>query len=197
MLRDMEKGAFRAIVAYNTPRDPRRDLEDAVVDSWLRGKHPTARLIDHAEKSYDITFRLAYTRRPWAEYLSDGDSITGRPGYLWHAMFYMRGVGVRAKDLWGNSYLTLARDHLVFLSIDDPLHVDFSFPAVDDPQTIADDIASCMEAVLSACRSTDSLKEYMQREAWHSPNIDPRLQMATAWTIVDESTVPISIFSAG
>jgi hypothetical protein len=67
-LRDLEPGGVQAALAFNDREIPGTDLDDPVVDSWVRRAHPDARrLIDHAESSYDISFRLGFSCRPWAD----------------------------------------------------------------------------------------------------------------------------------
>ena len=195
-LRDLEQGAFRSTASYNTCYDPDPKLNDPVVDAWRRGTHADADLIDHAERK-GITFRLAYSRRPWTDWIADGSPITGTPGYLWHGLFYLRKRYIRLEDLWTNGDLDLhqTRAHFIYLSCDTISHVGISFPAVDDPKAITNDLGACLRAVLSASSllSTSDNSEQLSALKW---DVDPRVQILTPWTIVDETTVPITIFSA-
>lgn len=198
MLLDLEKGALRALSSYNAYRDPHPKLDDPMVAYWVRGEHPEVSLMEHAEQSYDIAVRIAYTQRPWANPLAQGGSVTGTPGYLWHVIFYLRRRGLLPSRLWRDSYLDLtgARSHLVSVSHSGPSHVSFAFPATDPAKSIANDVGACLHAVLSGSQPFGGTGDYERFEARMKGDVDPRVQIDTPWTIVDESTTPITIFSA-
>ncbi|MFJ6633324.1 Swt1 family HEPN domain-containing protein [Streptomyces sp. NPDC091376] len=197
-LRDLEKGAFTAFAAYNREYYPGREIADPVVAAWVREEHPTAkRLIKHAQLQYDVVFRLSYTIRPFATAPSDGAAISGGAGLLWRATFHMRGQEVRPSTLWRDSYLDLsARQLLVHMLIDHGT-VSFTFPAVDDSKRVADAIGEAFDAVLLSARPYRGLSE---RELVESPmrsiHLDPRIQINSVWNVVDDTTVPITIFGA-
>jgi hypothetical protein len=194
-LRDLEKGAFRSLASYNDERDP-ECAGDPVTDGWIEGNHRDADLIDHFDRK-GVRFRLAYSRRPWSDVLASNAPITGTPGYLWHAMFYLAGRYVLPGKLWSDSSLDLnsTRSRIIYLSCQDLSTVNFAFPAVDGHQTLADDIGACLRAVMAASQLTgpdDEVAHYAERRR----HIDPRVQVDSPWAIVNEMTVPITIFSA-
>lgn len=196
-LRDIDAGAFRAVAAYNRGTKPDRRLDDPLVDAWVGGSHPdAARLLKHAQSNYDIQFHLRYSRRPWAEQRERDEPITTRSGYLWHAQF----VGSRPVDirkLWCDTGLDVAKELVVYMTANDPFAVEFSFAAVDNATEIADAIGSCFDAVLTHPyyhwdASLDASEQWLRRHG----DLDARVQIATAWSIVDDSTKPITMFAA-
>lgn len=48
-----------------------------------------AHLRKHCRRNYGIEFRLHYSRRPWAAPPPEDDTITGTPGYIWHATWQL------------------------------------------------------------------------------------------------------------
>jgi hypothetical protein len=119
-LRDLEPGGLEAAVAFNDREIPGTDLDDPVVDGWIRRAHPDARrLIDHAESNYGISFRLGFSRRPWADSYREGKPVSRREGYFWHALFVLHSEGIEPRNLWNDHYLAKpsARDALVLVCI--------------------------------------------------------------------------------
>ncbi|MDX3854160.1 Swt1 family HEPN domain-containing protein [Streptomyces sp. AK02-01A] len=197
-LRDLEKGAFTAYASYNREFGAPGDLNDPVVAAWVREEHPTAqRLIRHADRQYDVIFRLSYTIRPYAEALQHGAPITGSEGLLWKATFHLRGQEVRPSALWRESYLDRnARQLLVHMLLDHGT-VAFTFPAVDDGNRVADAIGDAFDAVLLNVRPRrGSTERELSESPMRSIHLDPRIQKDSGWTTVDDSTVPISLFGA-
>jgi len=202
-MRDLEDGAFRAVTHFNGQRQPDSDLDDPVVAAWVRDEHPDARrLVNHAARSYEVYFRLAYSRRPWSDKYTEGTSITGNPGYLWHALFSLHGEGYEVANLWNEHEISrpVTRNGIVYLCADSPGSVDISFAAVDDSNRIADSIGDCFDSVLNASRrglrggrSDDAYIKWEER----ARNLDPRVQVSTAWSMVDISMTPISLFGTG
>jgi len=154
-LRYLEPGGLRAALSFNDLEVPDGDLDDPVVEGWLRAAHRDARrLVAHAESSYDISFRLAFSHRPWADSYREGQAISGREGYLWHAIFVLHSEGIEPENLWNDHYLAkpATRNTLVLLCMDTPHAVNASFAAIDDPQTVSDAIGDCFDAVINASR---------------------------------------------
>jgi Swt1-like HEPN len=201
-MRDLETGAFKAVTSFNKRAMPAEELDDPVVAAWGRGEHPDARrLIAHAERNYDVFFRLTYSRRPWADAYHSGTKISGRPGFLWHAVFDLHGDGFEVANLWNDYEMSRPRMRrsIVFLCADSPTSVDVSFAAVDDPQAVADLIGDSFDAVLRASRygwREGSLEDGFDKWAERAANLDPRVQVSSAW-LIDESTTPITIFRTG
>lgn len=197
-LRDLNDGALRAVNAYHRQCEPDQALDDPLVASWIRAEHEDARrLIQHAERQYEVYFQLRYSRRPWADKGDSAGSVSGTPGFLWHASFYCAGANPRnLRALWNDSYLRFARERLVFLVADDPFAIEFSFAAVEDPSEIADAIGGCFDAILT---NQSYSWGYDKIDAWQETyrNFDPRVQVASPWsTDVSDAPVPISMFGA-
>lgn len=202
-LRDLEHGAFRAVTDFNNQRQPDPDLDDPIVAAWVREEHPDARrLIKHAAQNYEVHFRLVYSRRPWSQGRRTGTRITGSLGYLWHAVFLIRADGFEVADLWNDHDISrpATRNNIVYLCTDSPQSVDISFAAVDDPKRVADSIGDCFDSVLNASRigwrgdrSLGAVEKWRER----ARNLDPRVQVSTAWSMVDISMAPISLFDTG
>jgi hypothetical protein len=196
-LRDLEQGAFRALASYNDRHTPDRvDDSDAVAVSWLGEQHPVAqRLIGHARREYDTLLLVRKSRRPW----SAGDlSDSSQPGQLWHADVRLRGRYIDARALWSYDYVAAIRPLLVHLVADDCRRVGFTFSAADDGEAVADAIGHAFEAVLLVSRPgypSQEQEERLLRRARDRP--DFRFLADTTWNIVDETTLPISLFGAG
>ena len=208
-LRDLEKGAFRALAHFNRREMPDPALDDPLVDMWARDAHPTARrLIKHAESNYDVSFRLNFSRRPWAPLYGEGSVISGRPGYLWHAVFTLHRDGYEMPFFWNDSYVDrpTVKDEIVFACADSPNSLDLSFAAVSDPVCVANAIGNCFDAILDASRRGWREKDldygpgvaidHYKRWAAQGSRLGPRVQAMTTWAFVDASTTPISIFGA-
>ena len=94
---------------------------------------------------------------------------------------------------------------LLYLTATDPFSIELTFPAVEDPALVADAIGKSFDALtLHIVRGwrppTGPMANY---EKWlakwmeHHRSLDPRLQIATEWAIVDDSMAGrISMFGA-
>ena len=195
-LRDLERGSFLALASYNDKRTPGRiDPSDPVAVGWLGSQHDDARrLIGHARGQYDTSLLLRKSRRPWSR--EDLDE-PARPGQFWHADFILRGRHVDARQLWRYDYMVEVRPLLLHMLADNPWRVEFTFAAVDDGQAVADAIGKVFDAVLLVS-SSGPLSEEQERRWEHRVKSSPdfRLLSGTGWNIVDETTVPISLFGA-
>ena len=67
----------------------------------------------------------------------------------------------------------------MYLSSDNTSHVGISFPAVDDPKVIANNLGACLHAVLSVSRTLSVNDNYEQLSARSKRDIDPRVQIMT------------------
>jgi hypothetical protein len=196
-LRDLDQGAFKAVAAFNRQRQPVHGLDDPVVAGWIRNEHPDARrLRQHAESQYDVSFILRYSRRPWADRRSEDEPVTGRAGYFWHAVWYVRSGQLDLRGLWEDSYLDRHRDLLVYVCANGPSAVDVSYPAVDDPSAIADAIGNVFDALLM--NSGMYARNHGWDEGWATrlADLDARVQTDSPWSVVDDTTVPITMFRA-
>lgn len=200
-LRDIDGGAYQAMAAYNRRDTPHRELDDPLVRLWVRGEASGFGIVEHARRQYDTNFSLQCSRRPWAETLADGSPISGTVGWLWHACWY----GARIRDLgdwWRDGYLDLDqwRDLIVYVCAD-PFSIEVSFAACDDPVAIAEGIEHCFQPVLQhQIRGVPaSLARWeAETEAWnaHAADLDPRVQVNAGWNVLDDTTFPVTVFSA-
>jgi hypothetical protein len=201
-LRDLDANAFDTVAAYNRQRKPDEALSDPLVDAWVRTSHPDARrLVGHAEGNHDLGFALRYSRRPWAAPCVGDSPVSRTPGYLWHAAWYLGRTELEPRRLWADNRLDRYRDLVVFVAFSGPSTVEVSFAAVDDPTRIADAIGAFFDAVLvndSPIRQRDLADAGDEHDRWVNANsdLDTRVQVGSAWTIVDDSTTPITMFSA-
>ncbi|MGN7149367.1 Swt1 family HEPN domain-containing protein [Arthrobacter sp. SAFR-179] len=193
-LRDLERGAFITVASFNRRRRvlPAEHM-DPVADGWANGKHLDAmRLLSHGENQYDVSFQLHKSRRPWAapSVLADGGA-----GMLWHADFYSRKSTIDIEALWRSSYFPPVNDCLLYLEAESPNHLTFTFSAVEDPHAVADAIGSAFDAVLSS----PSYGERPPTMQWlrNAREISYKITSGSAWTVIDESTLPVSIFGTG
>jgi hypothetical protein len=193
-LRDLERGAYIACASYNMRRtpDPKKH-QDPITAGWIDRQHDGARLIDHAESIHDVRFVLSTSRRPWATYPT---SLEKAPGVLWHAAFFLRRSTVDVKKLWRDVHGISPL--IVHLISDQPGHVEFTFSAVDDAAIVADAIEHAFDCVLGS-RWHGPREGVADGVAWQQrmSTIDYRVLSGSLWSLVNETTLPISIFGAG
>jgi hypothetical protein len=196
MLRDLEPGALRAILAYTRKDVPEQTLDDPLVDAWSRGGHATARrLIQHATNQYNVRFQLCYSIRPWAK-RDEGSAISGQAGALWHACWYVRTNPVDIKKLWDEYPIRKLAPLVVFVDSAFLGRIDISFPAVDDPDSIADAIGFCFDAILTSIDYYGDYEDHIAKWKQQRNELGPIVQISSPWNSVDDSMIPISIFGA-
>jgi len=193
-LRDLERGAFIAVATYNDRwRPDDTDSKSAIVSGWIQGEHQTARrLLDHAQRQYETTLQLRQSFRPWGR---APDGATTASPKLWHADFLMGGRSVDVGKLWRE----IAERELARLAIHvavDRYSVGFVFSDNDDPEQIADAIGEAFDAVLLS-RSLSDDRPSWDAETKLAAEMDFRIKVDTAWNIIDSTTLPVSMFSAG
>ena len=192
-LRDLERGAFIAYASYNRRFWPEGG-DDLVTRDWVEHEHPDAqRLVRHAERNYDTKLILRWSRRPWGA----RQGAIHAPGRLWHADFVMRGRALDPAALWRDSAMNAVRPLLVHLLADDPWSIGLTFSAADSSEAISDAIGAAFDAVLMTSRETtpDDVGVGPWSQGWGA--VDFRLKHRSGWSIVDETTVPITSFGAG
>lgn len=197
-LRDLELGAFKALASYTMRSEVRSGRStDAVTQGWIDRQHETAqRLIEHAVQQYETHFHLRASCRPWATWPAD---FNNAPGILWHAEFYLGDRAIDVSQLWHDTSLREVRKLFVHLLSDNLHHVEVTFSCVDDAQEIADAIGRVFDAVLmvSRHRGMGWSPEVDDRFRRLVRGIDYRVEYASAWGTVDDSTIPITLFGAG
>jgi hypothetical protein len=84
------------------------------------------------------------------------------------------------------------------LCADSPNSIEVSFSAMDDPQTIADAIGRCFDAVIRNIGFGRMFTDDFQWQQWREryAELDPRVQISTPWSSIDESMQGVSVFSA-
>lgn len=200
-LRDLESGAFKACASYNRQTIPDRDRDsDPITVGWIREEHEVAdRLVKHARSNYDVQIRVAASKRPWGEW---GDTLSDSTGLLWHANFYLGGQrSIDMQDLW-NEVASIR--HLIVHAHVDTWEVKFTFSDADDGKEVSDAIGRAFDAVLVTSRNgpmfaIDDEVRTSKIEAWQEQvrRIDFRILSGSPWSFVDDTTTPISMFSAG
>lgn len=191
-LRDLERGAFITLASYNSRRPVRAsDPVDPLIDGWVTKNHPDAeRLVAHADGQYEVSFELRTSRRPWAAPGASG------PGKLWHAEFYSRRFPFDVAELWRNSYFAKPRDLVIHVEANSPHSLSFTFADVDDHQEIADAIGNTFDSLLTS-HSRSSVESSPYEWQRRARELNYRIAAGSGWNIVDESTLPISIFGSG
>ncbi len=194
-LRDLNGGAFRATSSFNDQSRPNKEWSDILVRDWVHGTHSDAHLIEHANRQYDTSFRLAVSKRPWAESLPPDDGELGsRAGYVWHACWYFRGGW--AFDLarfWRD--IAIHKDLIMLVCADSSSSLQVSFSALEDQRQVSDVIGRCFDAALTNRgyhRSEDDPFDWARRFA----NVDPRVHAGTPWAGVDPAWEECNLFSA-
>lgn len=194
-LRDLERGAFIACASYNRRRTPDpKQHRDPITVGWIARQHGGARrLIEHADTIYDVSFALLTSRRPWATYPAE---LENAPGILWHAVFHLRRSEIDLKKLWREAHGISPL--IVHLIADYPGHVEFTFSAMDDAPLIAKAIEHAFNCVLGS-RRYGAREDPEDWDLWRQRMgaIDYRVQSGSGWSIVDETTLPLSTFGAG
>jgi len=201
-LRDLERGASRFYGAYVRTSGPGQYARDPVVRGWVAGEHPDAeRLLGHAERQYEVRFRLACSVRPWGE-LAAGETLSGTPGALWHARWSIGRGEVEPAKLWAAlaSYRD-ARELLVHVLLLSPWEVEVTFASADDATAVADGIGNCFDALLVHGRrasgapdfgETDEAYERWRREGERLPG---RVRVGELLSEFDPDA-PYTIFAA-
>jgi hypothetical protein len=191
----LERGAFITLATYNSRWRPQAtNASDPILDGWINKNHDDAhRLIKHAADQYEVSFDLKISRRPWAGGPST-PPVSG-PGKLWHAEFYSLRIPIDIAGLWRSGYFAKARDLVIHVEANSPHSVSFTFADVDDHNEIADAIGNTFDALLTSRTRIDdtSTLEWLRS----ARELNYRIAAGTGWNIVDESTLPISIFGSG
>jgi hypothetical protein len=192
-LRDLERGAYITLATYNSRWRPRTGSDpNPIIDGWINKSHTDAqRLIDHADKQYEVSFDLRISGRPWAT--SQAAPAPG-PGKLWHAEFYSSRFPIDLQELWRTGYFAKPRDLVIHVEANSPHSVSFTFADVDDHDEIADAIGNAFDAILTSRGRGESSDHEWQRAA---RELNYRIAAGSGWNIVDETTLPISIFGSG
>ena len=196
-LRDLEGGAFRAASSFNRQWRVPEQWNDPLVETWVKGHHKTAqRLIEHAERQYETSFDLYCSTRPWVTSTHPTPPLSGTRGYIWHARWHMRGRGLNLRRFWEDDALDAWRETILLICATTPRSIEISFPALEDPGAVAAAIGTAFDLILYHQMWGDSpLEDY---KGWGEINadLDPRVRTYSAWSIVEDSIRPISIFGA-
>jgi hypothetical protein len=107
----------------------------------------------------------------------------------------MRGSGIDIPSLWQDLESSEVGRLLLHLEAHSAHHVGFTFSAVDDDTEVADAIGNAFNSLLLNVsyghRADDSTWSRRMRD------MDYRIVSGDGWTLVNETTVPISNFGAG
>ena len=196
-LRDLDAGARRFYASYLRTSAPPPKSRDKLARAWIRGQHPAAaRLLEHAERQYDVRFQLRYSTRPWASPPTI-NGISGTPGALWHAEWLIGAREVPILELWQRLHRGGLQQRLVHL-----LHggatITATFPAIDAPDATADAIGDLFDALLTVSRplpSTGDFSEPVERWRTGADQLPRRVQVDTPLALHDYD-LPFSLFGA-
>jgi len=67
---------------------------------------------------------------------------------------------------------------------------------LEDPKVVADAIGSCFDVILMRLRRGLSINSDYLHWGKQYADLDPRIQAGGPWAIVDDSTIPITLFGA-
>ena len=187
-MKDLEQGAWEAVSTYNDTISIERELDDPVVDSWLReGCADARRLVGHAERSYDTSFTLEYSVRPWVTppAIAGTSPLCGREGVLWSIRFLLRRNRVDPRQLlmqW-NEHNPMP-ECVVHLLANDPAHLRFTISSLEDPIVVIETIGELFDIVLTCAAQWSDYSGDVS--AWHQAigRLDHRAQSDTRLAIV-------------
>ena len=191
-LRDLEPGARRALESFNR-QSLLSEPTDSLHAAWVEGGHRDAqRLLEHAERSYDVAFQLFESWRPWARPTEAPDK-----GRLLHATWLLRdGASLAPRDFWSDSTLDYAgvRDLIVTVVHDSDMTMTVTFSGADDATAIADAIGKCFDLVL---RHRDRHPGVTKRQRWYfdAQGLDWRVHLGDALVVATDDQ-PFSVFRA-
>jgi hypothetical protein len=197
LLRDLEDGAWRALIAHNVDSELQWIEEaDPVVAGWVKKQHEAAHLVDHAARNHSVDFRLTWSKRPWATY-EKGETITGREGFFIHATFHLQQSFVLPRMLWDQfgSPKNVVQQGLVYLLADSPYSPSFTFAAVDGGDLVNAEIANAFNAVMVAKRGGNPPKHWLDSWRTQSAVLDHRVLVDSALNVAYPDT-PFPIFWA-
>jgi hypothetical protein len=151
----------------------------------VREQHEDAvRLINHAERQYETVFDLRYSRRPWATAPVPQQTISGVPGFIWHATWHFRsGRSLDLEAFWRE--VEYWSDPFLLVCAAFPSSLSVSFAAVEDPNAVANAIGKCFDAALMSLGRGAAIDSISWQKRYSE--IDPRVHTFSAWTIVDAS----------
>jgi hypothetical protein len=191
ILRDLERGAFIAVSEYNNRWVPPHDSDNPIITGWIDGEHEVARrLVDHADRQYDTRLQVRRSIRPWAAVVDSNDQA----GVLWHVDFVTGGRTLNVERFW-DDVLDSPIDELLVWADLDSWKVGLTFSGADDKSKIADAIGVAFDIVLTS-RALTGPKEW-RLQAAHYSDLDHRINVESVWNIVDDTTLPMSMFESG
>jgi hypothetical protein len=195
LLRDLEHGA-RIFYSSAVREDVDIPARDPMAKQWIKGRHEVAgRLLDHARRQYDTSFRLGAGRRPWAA--TEVDRVSGSAGYVWHANWILGSRELRAEALWRSvSERTGGGERIVHLLMPSPFQATATFAAVDDVGAVADTIGAVFDSVLET--SVPTARGLGEDSDWGTATreLPAKVQTYTPLALYDPYN-PFSIFGAG
>ncbi len=200
VLRNLEAGARIALEAHNVQwQFEERNEADPIVTGWLLKEHPDAlRLVDHALTNYDVELQLRWSKRPWAK-LGRRRNLAGLRGIYIHATFVLRRSFVDPAWFWQELIApnrSLQR-LLVYLVVDDPYTLSFTFAAVDGADLVNGAIGNAFDAVLMGGRPGTIPFDALKDKDWArgAEKLDPRIQINAPLNVAHPEQ-PFSVFGA-
>jgi hypothetical protein len=200
VLRDLEAGALRFYTSYLNTQPLRGNANDPLAYAWVAGRHPTAaRLLGHADRQYDVRFRLGYSVRPWAS-APEASRVSGSEGVLWHATWTIGAQEVLPAELWQTLGRLRSTPELLLHLLLDMSSVTATFSALDDSGAVADAIGHIFDGILITARPMrldEETEHYLRRWRRGAALLPRRVQIDTPLTLVDPfQSGALSIFGA-
>lgn len=150
LLRDLEPGANRALRSYVDWRPVNRDIDDPVVEAWVRYGHPDAVLVEHGRNNKGINFHLEASHLPWST-VADG-CIAGSPGFFWAMNVHLDRPHIHLEDYWEEQTVQNLLPLAGHLIRPDASQIVVTLPATLDPTVTADAIGAFFRSVFDATR---------------------------------------------
>lgn len=145
-----------------------------------------------------MRFRLAYSVRPWAS-RSEPNEITGSPGVLWHAEWFIGSRDVPVVELWERLGQHMEVQHgLVHLLHGGGMLIG-TFPTLDAPAVVADAVGHLFDALLTVSRpllaTNDPLDSAVDGWKAGAGVLPRRVQVDGPLALLDPD-LPFSVFDA-
>lgn len=191
LLSDLEHGAFESYASTSRRQRIRPEAVPDPMKVWFAPlSEAEGHLRAHADRQYHSNVSARISRRPWA---NQADEPFGSPGHLLH-LHATVGIGtIRAGDLW--EQMEAFHDDLAFVILD-RYSAELILPMRLSPDQLGEACDALLTAVLQSIDRLPLTQDEPDDWFIRQPALDWRAKIQTGWNIVDDSTIPITIFDA-